>query len=53
MDIARIVLDVVGVLSIFSGAVAPLLPSGRPQNVARAIGLALPEALRALREPPR
>ena len=47
MDSARIVLDVVGLLSLLSGALAPFLPDGRSQRIARAVGLALPEALRA------
>lgn len=49
MDSARLVLDLVGAVSLLSAVLAPLLPAGRPRDTARAIGLALPEALRIWR----
>lgn len=51
LDRVRLVLDLIGLLSVALGVLVPALPPGSTRRrVASALGAVLPEAMRALRE---
>ena len=51
LERVRLVLDVIGLVSVVLGAVAPVFPAGSTRRrVAVALGAVVPEALRAMRD---